>query len=243
MKTNLIVVSLASMLPMAASLGQTADAGWKTKPIAEWTPEDAREVLTYSPWSHAIRATLLPEQNEAERRAAGQMGRGAGLGFDGLEGADQKKLVNLPKTLYSDLNTGGAVPPPILGIRWESATPVRAAELKTGIGGPPTLSEDGYLIAVYGVPGVDAQGSPEKLGAPLKRLALLRRQGKPDLKPIRVEVFQLGDGAVIAYLFPKSAGIATQDGSVEFVAEIGRLYAAYSFRLEAMQYQGKLEIF
>lgn len=243
MRTNLIIVSLASMLLMVASLGQTADFGWRAKPIAEWTADDAREVLTNSPWSHAIRATLLREQSEDERRAGGAMGRATGVGFDGLEGADQRKLANLPKSLYSNANTAEPVRPPALGIRWESALPVRAAEVKAGIVEPPTLSGDGYLIAVYGVPGADVQGSPDKLGEPLKRHALLRRQGKPDVKPVRVEVFQRDDGSVIAYLFPKSAGITTEDRSVEFVAQIGRLYAEYSFRLEAMQFQGKLEIF
>ena len=49
-------------------------------------------------------------------------------------------------------------------VRWESALPIRAAEVKSQTGEPPTLPGDGYLIAVYGVPGAYFKGDPKKLG-------------------------------------------------------------------------------
>ena len=42
--------------------------------------------------------------------------------------------------------------PPALKLRWESAFPVRAAELKARDTSAPTLNADYYAIAVYGVP-------------------------------------------------------------------------------------------
>jgi hypothetical protein len=243
MRTNPILISLASTIAMVSIPAQTNDPGWSVKPVAEWSFGDAQEILTNSPWSHAIRASVLHEQSEDERRAGGSMGKATGIGFDGLDEVDgPRKLVNLPKSLYSDPITH-SVRTPVLGIRWESALPVRAAELKAGIVEPPTISGDGYLIAVYGVPPANVQGTPERLGAPLKALALLRRPGKPDVRPIRAEVFQRDDGTTVAYLFPKWAEITKEDHSVEFIAQIGRLYAAYTFRPETMQFQGKIELF
>jgi hypothetical protein len=40
------------------------------------------------------------------------------------------------------------------------------------------LEGDGYSIAVYGVPGGDFKGDPERLGEPLKNLAALKREGE-----------------------------------------------------------------
>jgi hypothetical protein len=240
MKTSWTIISVAAILPVAAAIGQAP--AWQAKPISAWTATDAVEVLTNSPWSHAIRATVLPKQSEDERRAGGSMGPASGVGFDGLDNADRRKLSNLPKSLYSNAYGVEPLKSPVLGIRWESALPVKAAEVKAGIVEPPVRNEDGYLIAVYGIPGVEVlPGSPDKLGAPLKRQALLRRPGKPDVKPLRAEVFQRDDGPVVAYVFPGSAEI-TRDDEIEFMAQIGRIYAVCSFHPQAMQFDGKLAI-
>jgi len=77
--------------------------------------------------------------------------------------------------------------------------PVRAAELKAHEVEPPTLEGEGYQIAVYGIPGSYFKGDPKSLGEPLKRTAVLKREGKPDVKPSSVEVFQTSSGIVVAY--------------------------------------------
>jgi hypothetical protein len=79
-----------------------------------------------------------------------------------------------------DDRSPGLFPSPLhLKLRWESALPVRLAELKSHEVEPPTLEGDGYQIAVYGVPGGGFQGrSPKQLGRPLKNLAALKREGK-----------------------------------------------------------------
>ena len=76
----------------------------------------------------------------------------------------------------------------------------------------------------------------------MKKLAVFKREGKKDVRPLSVEVFQREDGLVIVYLFPLSAEIATKDGRVEFDAQIGRFVIAQSFDLGQMEFQGKLEL-
>jgi hypothetical protein len=107
---------------------------------------------------------------------------------------------------------------------------------------PPTLSDDGYSIAVYGVPSSFAKGDPASLGKPLKELAFLRREGKKDVKPSSVEVFELEDSVAVVYLFPLSAEIGKKDSIVEFGAMIGRIRVSQDFNIEEMQFQGKLEL-
>jgi hypothetical protein len=76
----------------------------------------------------------------------------------------------------------------------------------------------------------------------LKKQAALRREGKKDVRPTSVEVFEREDGLVIVYLFPLSAEISKNDQRVEFDAHIGRIGIVQSFDVEEMRFQGKLEM-
>ena len=104
------------------------------------------------------------------------------------------------------------------------------------------MEGDGYRIAVYGVPGGDFKGDPQHLGEPLKNLAALKREGKKDVRPVRVEVFQGEKGVVVVYLFPLSAEITKKDGRIEFEAQIGRIVFAQNFNLSEMEFMGKLAL-
>jgi hypothetical protein len=230
------------LIPCTAFLLMAAEPAWKNKPVTNWTDEDAKQILESSPWAKVVVAGIARRQTEDERREGGNMGQPKGVGYDGVE---DKKLP-LRQELGNPLVPGKPLPstaPTIrLLVRWESALPVRAAELKAHEPPPPTLSDDGYIIAVYGVPASFAKGDPTSLGKPLRESAALKREGKKDVPPSRVEVFELENGVVVAYLFPLSAEIAKKDGVVEFSALIGRLQVSQHFLLDAMQFQGKLEL-
>lgn len=129
-----------------------------------------------------------------------------------------------------------------LKLVWESALPIRLAELKSHEVEPPTTDLDGYCIAVYNVPGDYFKQDPKKLGDPLKEFAFLKREGKKDVKPTSVEVFQREDGLVVVYVFPSSAELSKRDGTVRFEAHIGRVGVAYTFDLTQMDFMGKLEL-
>ncbi len=214
------------------------DAGWSTKAIANWTEEDARQVLEASPWAKVVIPGIARKETEAERREGGLMGQPHGVGYDGI---DDRKFHR--EVLGNPLGGDPLAPPPLpvikLLVRWESALPVRAAEFKVHESGPPTSSDEGYTIAVYGVPGSNFKGDPKRLGEPFKELAVLKREGKRDVKPASVEVFQLDNGAAVVYRFPSSAEITARDIWVEFNALIGRLQVSQVFHVDQMQFQGK----
>jgi hypothetical protein len=54
--------------------------------------------------------------------------------------------------------------PPKLTLRWESAMPVRTAELKVHDNDAPDVDESHYAIAVYGIPDRMIEGDLQKLG-------------------------------------------------------------------------------
>src|SRR6202050_802435 len=194
-------------LVVASAHLMAADPVWKTKPAAEWTEADAKQVLATSPWAKKISAVVTRRLTEDQLREGGQMGQPRGVGNEGVDpkGSGPKVSPNIFSGPAGDDRSARSFPRSItLKLRWESALPVRLAKLKSHEIEPPTLEGDGYRIAVYGVPGADFQGDPQHLGEPLKNLAALKREGKKDVRPARVEVFQREEGVVVVYLFPFS---------------------------------------
>ena len=235
-------VRFVSLILCGAALLLAADPVWKTsRPMAQWTPAEAREILQNSPWAKMVLAGVLRRESEDERRAGGNMGQPTGVGYDHIE---EKRTRPNPGDLFGRGASPSVVTLPSikLMVRWESAMPVRFAELKVNEEPPPTSSEECYNIAVFGVPGEYFKGDPEHLGEPLKALAVLKRAGQKDVKPFNVEVFMPPSGVVVMYSFPLSAEIARKDGAVEFNAVIGRLQVVQNFTLEDMLFQGKLAL-
>ena len=169
------------------------------------------------------------------------MGQSHGVVFDGV-GEKQTRPKLDAATILSKTYTPHAPEFIRLLIRWETALPVRAAEMKAGELDPPTLDGEGYKVAVYGIPGPYFKGDPKKLGDPLRKEASLKREGKPDVKPTRVEVFQRPDGMVVVYLFPLSAEINKKDTFMEFNAQIGRVVVRQMFDVTEMRFQGTVEL-
>jgi len=216
------------------SVVMAADPAWKNKPIQQWDADDAKQVLINSPWVKRAIPALLPQLTEDQRREGGQMGGGKGVGLDGVGGgglfgpADNAKT-EVVKSRTSKMGT--------LPVRWESAFPVRAAELKAQELGAPDWDGDFYAVAVYDVPGLKANSSD------LKRVALLKRDGKKDIKPARVDILQSASGLTkVVYLFPRSDEITREDQQIRFTAQIERLYVELVFNTGEMEFQGKLQL-
>ncbi|HEY2843392.1 MAG TPA: hypothetical protein VGJ09_07070, partial [Bryobacteraceae bacterium] len=199
----------------------SADEAWKDKKIAEWNETDAKQVLSDSPWVKTVTPSVSKPASDSPRRSG--MGRGGGIGVGGvgisLPGMGRRGGIGGPGTggggyprggQTSDPNGGSggnSNTTPTLMLRWESALPVREAELKARETDAPTLDEDHYAIAVYGVPDRIGAGNSDQL----KKQATIKRDGKKDLKPSSVQVLQRDEGKVIVYLFPRTKEIGKDD--------------------------------
>jgi hypothetical protein len=233
------------------------DQTWKDKPIAEWNDADAKQVLADSAWVKSATPTLSKSAGGGERRSGGGPGRGGGINLGGLQiglpgiggvgqrgGRGGSGGGGYPRGGTPRDSSGGAdsSQPPALTLRWESALPVRSAELIVHDENAPILDESHYAIAVYGVPSRMAEADSRNLVDALKKQAAIKREGKKDLKPSSVKVIQKDSGPVIVYLFPRSTEITRGDKRIEFDAQVGRLEIAQSFYVDEMIYQGKLEL-
>jgi hypothetical protein len=235
-----------SICPIAAAaLFAAVDPAWKTKPVGQWTDGDIQQVLTSSPWVKEVKATVTRRLTEDQLREGGQMGQPTGVGNEGVDpkGSGPKVSANIFTGLGDEERSPRSLPRPIaLRLRWESALPIRIAEFRSHAVEAPALEGECYCIAVYGVPGGGFKGDPKELGKPLKGLAVLKRAGQKDVKPIRAEVFQLESGLVVVYWFPLSAEITKKDGQIRFEAQIGRIVLGETFDLNQMDFNGKLTL-
>jgi hypothetical protein len=224
------------LLILFAAVLIAVEPAWKTKQVPQWDEEDARQVLTNSPWAKTVVAGVIPELTPAQRRDGGAPGGGKGGGLKALEGITLMGSGGRPRKPENTSNARTTVT-----LRWESAFPIRAAEMKAHELGAPDLEGNEYALAVYQVPGLKAD--EKTLAGELKRIAVLKRDGKKDLKPSRVEIFpQAGGLTIVVYLFPRSGEITIADERVEFVAQIGRLYLTQYFYPAQMEFQGKLAL-
>jgi hypothetical protein len=234
---RLCLLTLASVVLLSGD-----DPSWKDKPIPQWDDQDAKQVLADSPWSKSVKLERLRYLSEFERRDSGNWEAGippgiglSGAGLIGLlavfDSNDEALAKALAHRLQYDL--GKVV------VRWESALPIHAAELKVGDVGLPAWQGNYYAIAVYDI----APPFRWNLANELKDIAFLKRDKKKDLKPSRVEIERHDDGLMtVVYLFPRSAEITMKDSNVRFVCQIGRMYISQFFFPGEMEFQGKPEL-
>lgn len=227
--------TLCTSLFISAALVAAGSPAWQSKPLDQWSQQDAVQVLRSSPWAKRAAVSLLFQPGEDQLRAGGYMGGGKGVGLDSLA------LTNLVGG--SRHSNSSPKKPGSLLVRWESASVIRQAEAKLQDANAPGWDGEYYAVAIYGVP-IDAArlDEPGRAGE-LKKLGLLKRGGVKDLKAAKVEIIRASDDvATVLYLFPRSSEIAGSDKRIEFDAQLGRIYVAQYFYPSEMNFQGRLEL-
>jgi hypothetical protein len=228
-------ISKAPLLMVFAALVTASGPSWTSKPPKQWNEGDAQQILTDSPWVRIVTPVELPPRNESAVRQSGLMGAGQSVDIEALSTSALTGVGNQPSR-HRARPRGLEVE-----IRWESALPVRAAELKAREEDLPEWEGSVYAIAIYDVPGLDA--NKKALTKWLGKEAYLKRDGKKDLRPVGVNLLpQEGGLTTIVYLFPRSEEITAEDKRVEFTAVFGRLSLAQYFYPAQMRFQGKLEL-
>lgn len=230
---------------LSVTLLIAADQPWVAKRIPEWSEKDAFLVLTDSPWVGKAAIGLTRLMTASQRRDGGDMAaQGGGHGGIGLENAG-----NL-------VGTGGAIKRPGQGaedehlpkltVRWESALPVRAAEIRANDHTAPELDGEDYAIAVYDVNLKIASIELKGIEDMVKKVAMLKVEGREaprSFRPTRVSVIELGgDMATVVYFFPRAAHITAEDERLVFEGQVGRITFAQYFYPTQMKFLGKLEL-
>jgi hypothetical protein len=229
-------VSRAPLLIVSATLLAASGPSWTSKPIQQWNAEDAKQVLSSSPWVKKAQPVQLPNTNEAARRQSGRMGGGQGVGIQALSPSTLTGVGTKAEEPTRHRRRGISA----VEVRWESALPIREAEKAAHEEDPPAWDGEMYAIAVYDVPGLDIDS--KGLSAELKQSTFLRL-GKKDVRPVRVDLLpQEGDLTTVVFLFPRTLEITLETKRVDFTTVFGRLSVTQAFYPQEMQFQGKLEL-
>jgi hypothetical protein len=225
------LIPLSSALLMATAF----NASWKDSPVGQWSEDDAKQVLADSPWAKNVQLDKVRNLSLFERRDGGDWEAGipSGVGMATLGLFADWREIEAFEHDYAVSNLGTVM------VRWESASPVRAAEAKTGDTAVPNWMAGYYAIAVHDL----RPPFRWNLANQLKGVAFLKWDKKKDLKPARVVLLPKAKGLVtIVYLFPRSVEITKKDRNLAFVAQIGRLFVSVNFFPQDMRLNGDLQL-
>jgi hypothetical protein len=245
----------------AAAFLCAADA-WKNPDFTQWSQDDAKKVLTKSPWAKEI-SVGSGEQGAAPSSGRSRRGGGGDSGGGGMVGADTGGMTSggMGGGGGRGSMSGGAATNLI--IRWETAIPVKEALMKMNYGDHlPVKGEKGYTLDapqdnyILSITGLRAGGGRRQQGAdpqaegaqsPADRLkdqlmtaTQLVRKGKDPIAPVNVVVNANTNSVYL--VFPKTDAISDDDKDVEFRLTLGRINVREKFSLKDMHFSGKLEL-
>ena len=221
-----------------------AFASWRDKPVSNWTADDAKEVLTDSPWARRTVPTVQQQQSNGSRGGRGMgLPGGIGVNIPGMGGGrgGMGGQGRGPRRDDGGGRRGESTEPPMVTVRWESSAAIQSAVLKAKEDDAPTVDESHYTIAVVGLPrhlDRDASMSESKL----KSQGELKRNGKKFAKPVDVRVIVRDDQMIVLYLFDRKKEISKNDTDIQLEAHLGRFILKQRFDPTEMIFDGKLAL-
>ena len=128
------MLMIRSLLPVFLTFAAVAadDAPWRSKQIADWNEDDAKQVLTESPWVKTFTPTLKASSvSDGGRRYGGRPGGigagGIGLGIPGIGKPGWVEFIRAAADTRAEMAIALRAEPQKVTLRWESALPVRTA--------------------------------------------------------------------------------------------------------------------
>jgi len=230
-------LSTAFWLVFSLALPLCAEHPWQSRPYADWTEREAKQVLSDSPWAKLAEARLSTPPGFSKPGNHNPLG-------DGIHGS-VGGTIGTYGTRGVDGEIGGgsreATPPAAevstpVTVRWESALPVRQAEIKLHQEAQ-NAGEPVYVIAILGLPREIEIYNPQEF----RSRAFLKIKGRKRIAADDVKIVRPEDKPVILLFFPKSQRIAPGDKEIEFSMN-GVLELRLKFTVKEMIYLGELEL-
>jgi hypothetical protein len=222
--------ALSVLLSPTLSPALLAGDEWRKKPPEQWTEEDAREVLTDSPWAKRVKVRYV------ESPGAG----GSGTQWP-IPGGSTPPMGGPP--IPGGGGPGGVRTASEIVVRWQSAAAVRLAFSKLGIENPPGLQRagDAHVIAALAVPEMGQDLREEGDSALQNRLrdsARLLIGKKRSVIPERVRVAQTNEGLMVFFFFSKTELGPLPDEKLKLLARIGPAQLSAEFKAGDMKLKG-----
>ena len=244
------VTAVLPLVLVFALLSASSGDPWD-KDAAQWSDQDARLVLSDSPWVQSVEAEMHdPRDDREEYSAPLPAGERAGM-------AGQTNPV-APSGRWdggTGRNSMGSLPSLPVTVRWDSASPVREALRRVSGSETPGASSGDYVITLTGLipagryhsagradtssnsDGVSDKRNPEELLEAFMSSSRLLPRGETAIAPSNVKL-DPASGALHIF-FPHTRPIEAKAKEVVFVTRFGDFRVRAKFRVKDMRYQGK----
>ena len=248
MKTLMFAAALLASPLWAAEV-------WDSKPFEEWTSKDLQKVVSNSPWARQTRALLTGTSAGARDRAgigdatSDTPGGRAARGANSAGGAE--RLGASPSDFDPTAQSAQAGIPVI--VRWQSALPLRQAQMRAKFGKEAATSPEAqkflsqepmlYVLVVSGLQGsMVGGGAGDEAKRKIMLATRLTTKGNQSMRPAAVDFAPNGTAVDVLIGFPRSVPLTLDDQEAEFVSQIGPARVSYKFKLKDMVLHGKLEL-
>lgn len=244
-----------------------------TKEFSQWTEKDIERIMQDSPWAKNASVPLGIPSGGPGAGGRGGRGRGGGgmadatAGSGGNAGGGGGNMGGGPpgSNQSGDMGPGG-IPSINFLIRWQSATPVKAALVRAKMGKEADTSpqakafiekeEETYVVAMMlppmqgtggGMPGGsggDRKGPPAggpEAEAHLTEATTLSWKAHEGIHPVKI-IMPKENSPAIVFHFAKTHPIELEDKEVEFITRRGSMEIRKKFKLKDMIYHGKLAL-
>lgn len=220
---------------------------WKEKKPSEWSAEDAKRVVTKSPWAKEAPAQMnvpgsiggpglggaMPGPEMGGGMGGGMPGGDVGMSGPGMGG-------RMPR------GGGGADSPsgnwqlPKFTVAWESAAPIREARARLEQKLPPKAAfPEFYVVSVSGFPKMGRQPDPTRSKDKLLESTALLRKNKDAIRAVDVEFATAGGAAIMLFYFPRGEAIDPAEKEVAFETQMGPMKVKAKFSPKEMAFDGK----
>jgi hypothetical protein len=228
---------------------------WEKQPFPNWTADLVDQLLTDSPWAHAV--SVAVEFQPTPNGALPELSRSLQIGVPPSVPDWPGRRSPRPTSPGPTTPTGGGPRYPVraevyLTVRWSSSLPIRQALAlerwgRRGLDQPEALAllnqpPSDLVVEIFGLPArLGAEGT-KNLEKNLKKTTRLFSKGLRPIEPRTVEVPAYGEHLSAELHFPRPESISEDMGNLEFHAAAGGLEIESKFKLKAMVYEGRLEL-
>lgn len=214
---------------------------WEEKDFTKWSEKDVKKILSSSPWALPVRVSL-PHAIPSFDAPGNERGGGAGQ-----QGGSSGGPIGPGGGMLGSGGRADQVPPSLeVTVSWVSALPIKQAMARRRFGDEISMNpqakalvervEDHYVAAVAGLTRRMIQQAQDPL------MSELRCGEKERLRPVKVEVQELGQSGVVYLLFQRSREIKLEDKQIEIFMNLGDVKITRRFKLKDMVFSGRLEI-
>lgn len=227
MRRALVIFAASSL--MAAEF-------WERKPWTEWSEQEIARLLVDSPWAKDVfirfegelverfRSQTVPPPPPASPGPGGANARGGQGPLGSMVGGPKHRI------------PAGVT----VGVRWESAKPLRqaiAATKKT----QPAPEPARHIIVIDRIPPYMERADPGGLRDSLLAISQLTWDGGEPVRPLDAVITANDAGLIVRLEFPRNPDLKT-GSTVELHTRIGVSRVRCSFKLKAMMLSGRPEL-